>query len=192
MAGPLGKGRFGVTLEGAVQRASSLDLRIRNQVDDLLLKRPYEVVSDIRAYLIRRADEMSVGNNPWKLLKFREDVGGFWLIALGPSIDKGDTADHFHFDSGARLSFVIVLREHDNSARLITFRYQYQLPDGASPSFLRFDLNQATHENPLTEPLCHLHPGLEDVRLPLSLHAPIEILDRIFFVVDKNIAPGAP
>jgi len=178
-----------VTLEEARKRASSLDLRIRNQVDGLLLHRPYEVLSDIRAYLMRRSDEMSVRNNTWKLLKFRGEANGFWLITLGPSIDKRDSADHFHFDSGARLSFLIVLREENNRARLIAFRYQYQLPDGASPNFLRFDLNQATHENPLTEPLCHLHPGLEDVRLPLSLHTPIEILDRIFFVIDKNI-PG--
>jgi hypothetical protein len=176
-----------VTFEEARKRATSLDAKLQDQVNGLLLQRPYEVFSSILAYLIRRADEMSVRNNPWNLLKFRKDPNGFWLITLGPSIDKGNTADHFHFDSGARLSFLIVLREDNKSARLIAFRYQYQLPDGVSPNFLRFDLNQAIHENPLTEPLCHLHPGLEDVRLPFSVHTPLEILDRIFFVIDKNL-----
>jgi hypothetical protein len=135
---------------------------------------------------------MSTTNNPWNSLKFREVTNGVWLITLGPTIDKGLTLDHFKFDSGARLSFGLTLREHEHSTRLVSFRFQYQLPDGTSPNFLRFDLNPAAHENPLTEPLCHLHPGLEDVRLPLSLHDPLEILDRIFFVVDRNLKLQSP
>jgi len=50
---------------------------------------------------------------------------------------------------------------------------------------LRFDLNDAPHPDPLGEPRCHLHPGVDEIRLPFSLHHPIEILDRIFFVLEK-------
>jgi len=176
-----------VTIEEAVRRATALDKVLHTRVGEFSLESVHEVVSSIRAYLIRRAGEMSLENNPWTSLKFKEASRGVWLIALGPTIDKGDTPDHFHFDSGARLSFGLTLQEDGKRSRLVSFRYQYNMPEGKSPSFLRFDLNHATHENPLMEPLCHLHPGLEEVRLPFSVHHPLEILDRIFFVVDKNL-----
>jgi len=181
--------RLGVTSGGgdAVNRATSLDSKLRAQIDEFTLPSAHKVFSSIRAYLIRRTDEISTANNPWVSLKLREVTNGVALIILGPTIDKGSTPDHFHFDSGARLSFGITLRERDGGTQLVSFRYHYQLPDGVSPSFLRFDLNPSAHEDPLAEPLCHLHPGLEDVRLPLSMHDPLEILDRIFFTVDQNL-----
>jgi hypothetical protein len=187
MVGATWKRRFGVTIEDALKRATSLDTKLQAQVDGFSLPPAHKVFSSIRAYLIRRADEMSTTNNPWNLLKLREATNGIWLIALGPTIDKGPTPGHFNFDSGARLSFGLTLRDHERGTRLVSFRYQYQRPDGTSPNFLRFDLNPAAHGNPLAEPLCHLHPGLDGVRLPLSLHDPLEILDRIFFVIDKNL-----
>ena len=176
-----------MTIEDAVRRATALDGVLLTRIGDFTLEAPHKVFSSIRAYLIRRADETCVENNPWASLKFTTASKGVWLIAIGPTIDDGDTPDHFHFDSGARLSFGLTLQDDGNRSRLVSFRYQYNLPNGKSPSFLRFDLNRALHENPLTEPLCHLHPGLEKVRLPLFLHHPLEILDRIFFVVDKNL-----
>lgn len=169
-----------MTIPDAVQRAASLDEKLRSQVDEFHLQPAHEVSSKIRGYLIRRANEISATNNPWNSLKFKKVTNGIWLITLGPTIDKGPTPDHFHFDSGARLSFGLTLREHESGTKLVSFRYHYQLPDGISPHFFRFDLNPSAHENPLTEPLCHLHSGLEDVRLPFSVHDPIEILDRIF------------
>jgi hypothetical protein len=176
-----------VTIENAVKQAVVLDKVLQAQIGAFILEAPHKVVSSIRAYLIRRAGEIAADNNPWVSLEFTKASKGVWLITMGPTIDQGETPDHFHFDSGARLSFGLTLKEDGNRSRLVSFRYQYNLPDTKSPRFLRFDLNPATHENPLTEPLCHLHPGLEDVRLPWSLHHPLEILDRIFFVVDRNL-----
>jgi hypothetical protein len=69
----------------------------------------------------------------------------------------------------------------------VTFRFHYQLADGSSPEYIRFDLNEAINEDPLSEPRCPLHPGLENARIPLSLHDPIMILDQIFFVLDSNV-----
>ena len=176
-----------MTIENAVKRAVALDKVLQARVEACIMEAPHKVFSSINAYLIRRAGEIAAENNPWNSLKFTTASKGVWLIAMGPTIDEGETPGHFHFDSGARLSFGLTLQEDGNRSRLVSFRYQYNLPDGKSPSFLRFDLNRASHENPLAEPLCHLHPGLKDVRLPSSLHHPIEILDRIFFVVDKNL-----
>ena len=78
------------------------------------------------------------------------------------------------------------MREAERGSQLVEFRYHYQRPAGASPEYLRFDLNKAAHPDPLSEPRCHLHPGLENVRIPLSMHDPFEILDRIFFVIEES------
>jgi hypothetical protein len=176
-----------VTLGRAQGRARALDTRTQEQIVSHVLSPAHVVFSEIRAYLIRRADEMAEDNNPWTLLRFVPPSNGISLIAVGPTIDKGPTTKHFRFDSGARLSFGLTLKEQDDGSRLISFRYHYQLPDGHSPAYLRFDLNESLHADPLTEPCCHLHPGIEDVRIPLALHNPFEILDRIFFGIDKNI-----
>ena len=175
-----------MTIERARKRAEALDSKTHDEIGQLQLGRPHEVFSDIRAYLLRRSEEMNCRNNPIQLLKLRE-TNGVALIALGPTIDKGSTPEHFHFDSGARLSFGLTLREVDRESQLVSFRYHYQLPAAGSPEYLRFDLTDAPHQDPLMEPLCHLHPGLEDVRIPLSLHHPFDILDRIFFVLEKGL-----
>jgi hypothetical protein len=67
----------------------------------------------------------------------------------------------------------------------VEFRYHYQLPAAHAPAYFRFDLNNAAHTDPLMEPRCHLHPGLENVRIPMAVHSPFEILDRIFFVLEE-------
>lgn len=125
-------------------------------------------------------------NNPIQLLKFKPEQNGVAEIALGPTFDNGPTSEHFHLDSGARLSFGMTVRDLDRRrSQLVSFRYHYQLPAARYPAYLRFDLNNAPHLDPLSEPQCHLHPGLEYVRIPMSLHDPFEILDRVFFVLEK-------
>ncbi|MGH9444923.1 MAG: hypothetical protein ACRD3O_04235 [Terriglobia bacterium] len=175
-----------MTLERARRRAEGLDSKSHDEIGQLRLGRPNEVLSEIRAYLLRRSEEMDTRNYPIRLLK-QHATNGVLLIALGPTVDKGSTPEHFHFDSGARLSFGLTLREVGRQSRLVSFRYHYQLPAARSPEYLRFDLNDAPHADPLVEPRCHLHPGLENVRIPLSLHHPLEILDRIFFVIEKGL-----
>jgi len=175
-----------LTRDRALKRAAALDAKTHEEVREQLYGPPHRVLSQIRAYLIRRSEEMETSNNAIKLLKFRQDAHGIALIVLGPTFDKGPTPGHFHFDSGARLSFALTLRERGHSSELVAFRFHYQLPEGSSPEYLRFDLNETLHDDALAEPRCHLHPGLEDVRIPLSLHDPIAILDQIFFVLDRT------
>jgi hypothetical protein len=175
-----------VTRELALRRAAALDGKTHSEVGERLLPPPRKVLSEIRAYLLRRSEDMNTRNNPIQLLKSTKSKG-VASISLGPGIDKGPTPQHFHFDSGARLSFGLTLRERDRGAQLVSFRYHYQLPPAQSRQYIRFDLNEAQHEDPLSEPRCHLHPGLEDVRLPTSLHDPFEILDRIFLVLEESM-----
>jgi len=185
MAGLTGQGRFNLTRDAARKRAAALDAKTHKEAHERLYGPPYRVLSQIRAYLIRRSEEMETANNAIKLLKYHDDGHGMALIVLGPTFDKGPTPAHFHFDSGARLSFALTLREQGHASELVASRFHYQLPEGSSPEYFRFDLNETLHEDPLFEPCCHLHPGLEDVRIPVSLHDPIEILDQIFFVLDR-------
>jgi hypothetical protein len=175
-----------VTRDRALKRAAEMDQRTHGEIAARSFPPPHKMFSAIRAYLLRRSEDMSTRNNPIQLLRF-SDTNGAASIVLGPGIDKGPTPEHFHFDSGARLSFGLTLRERDRGAQLVSFRYHYQLPTAQSPEYIRFDLNEAQHEDPLSEPRCHLHPGLEDVRLPISLHDPFEILDRIFFVLEGSV-----
>jgi hypothetical protein len=132
----------------------------------------------LRAYLEHQAS---------KLKRTEPQRSGFVSIDLGPTIDKEPTPDHFFFDSGARLSVGVTLRENGSGSSLVAFRFHYVLPDNSSLRFLRFDLNEQAHQDPLMEPRCHLHPGLDEVRLPLPVLDPFEVLDRIFFVIEPAL-----
>lgn len=106
---------------------------------------------------------------------------------MGPSIDKGPTDLHFNLESGARLSFGITLREGNGRCSLVAYRFQLNLPETQSPPFYRFDLNEKGHESPLTEPRCHYHLGVEDVRLPCPALTPLDVLDRVFMVIEPQL-----
>jgi len=173
-----------VTLERARTLAEALDAKTDRELIELRLGPPYKVLSQIRAYLLRRSEEIKTRNNPIQLLRYYLE-NDFAQIDLGPSIDTGPTPQHFHFDSGARLSFGLTLREVDGQWRVISFRYHYVLPGQQSPQYLRIDMRDAPHPDPLIEPRCHLHPGIDDVWIPFSIHHPIEILDRIFFGLER-------
>ena len=168
-----------MTRDRALKRAADIDRRTHLEIGARAFPSPRKMFSAIRAYLLRRSDDIKTRNNPIQLLKFAES-NGVASIVLGPGIDKGPTPHDFHFDSGARLSFALILRERDGGSQLVEFRYHYQLPDqlpaSPSPGYFRFDLNRSPHTDPLSEPRCHLHPGLEDVRLPISLHGLLRFL----------------
>src|SRR5437867_8413329 len=104
MAGPPWQGRFGVTPEDALRRAVALDKKTQSEIEERLFRSPKDVFSEMRAYLYHRSEEMNTRNNPYGLLKLHADDSRA-LIVLGPEFDKGPTPEHFHFDSGARLSF---------------------------------------------------------------------------------------
>lgn len=164
---------------------------LRGQVDALLLEAPKKVFSRLRAYLFGRTEDMQTWNDVGRKLRKVPNPDGSVSINLGPSIDKGPTPDHFHLDSGARLSFGITLREAGSGSALVAYRFHFCLPADRLPEFLRFDLNPRVHDNPLGEPRCHLHPGLEPVRLPLPALDPFEVLDRVFFVIEPALEPGS-
>jgi hypothetical protein len=170
-------------LEDAQNRAVALNLEIDREADAHQLDEVNTFLTRIRSLLMSNEQE-EVSNNIHILLKkteSREMVD----IVLGPQIDKGPSEGHFKFDTGARLSFGITLRRERRKATLNSYRFHYVFPEGHSPAFIRFDLNARGDRPPLEESRCHLHPGLSKTRIPSRVLSPIEVLDRVFYVLDK-------
>lgn len=162
----------------ARQRALSLDRALSERASQIVMGRPTGVFLRLRAYLEHQAS---------KLKRTEPDRNGLVSICLGPAFDKGPTPEHFLFDSGTRLSFWLMLHEENGESSLVAYSFRYWLPSGRSPEFLRFDLNRESHPDTLKKPRCHLHPGLDQVRLPLPVLDPFEVLDRIFFVIEPAL-----
>ena len=171
--------------DDARTRAGSLDQALARPV--ILPEEPNRVFRRLRGCLQEQAQLSRVLNDVYRIIKIADGRGALASICLGPTFDKGPTSEHFHFDSGARLSFALTLREGGSSSSLVAYRFYYHLPAGRSPEFLRFELTPEPHVDPLAEPRCHLHPGLDKVRLPLPVLDPFEILDRIFFVIEPAL-----
>ena len=170
----------------AHERAKTLDVGIEQLLAGIVLPSVRDSVAQIRAYLQWQNADLGQRNNVLRILKKNEDQHTA-VITVGPSIDKGPTDSHFYLESGSRLSFTIVLREGNGRCSLVLYRFQLNLPEDQSPSFYRFDLRGEAHETPLTEPRCHYHLGAKDVRLPCPVLTPLEVLDRIFLVIEPRL-----
>ena len=169
----------------AHERAKALDEGIEQSLAGLALPS----VAQIRAYLQGQDADLGHRNNVLRILRTFSNHG-LTFVSVGPSFDKGPTETHFHLESGARLSFGITLREANGRCSLIAYRFHLSLPEGQSPSFYRFDLNDKADETPLTEPRCHYHPGVDNVRLPCPALTPLEVFDRIFMVIEPQLLEG--
>jgi hypothetical protein len=170
----------------AHERAKALDESTATSLASLSLPSAREAIAQLRTYLSRREAEIRKGNNVAALLR-QATSRNTVTIALGPSFDKGPTDRHFLLKSGARLSFGLTVREANGRSSLVAYRFQLNLPEIHQPSFYRFDLNEKAHAEPLQEPRCHLHPGSDQVRLPCPVLSPLEILDRIFHVIEPSL-----
>ena len=171
---------------GAHERAEALDGGIEQSLAGLALSSVRDSVAQIRTYLQKQDADLGHRNNVLRILKIAESQG-LTFISVGPSIDKGPTESHFQLESESRLSFGITLREANGRCSLVAYRFHLNLPGGQSPAFYRFDLNDKAHKTPLTEPRCHYHPGVDDVRLPCPALNPLEVLDRIFLVIEPQV-----
>jgi hypothetical protein len=171
---------------GAPERARNLDGAIERLLASIILPASRDLIAQVRTYLLRQNADMGLRNNVHAILKTTGSRGAL-SITLGPSFDKGPEESHFYLESGSRLSFGITLRESNEGSSLVAYRFHLSLPESHSPSFYRFDLNREAHPTPLFEPRCHFHPGTEEVRLPSPALMPLEVLDRIFLVIEPQL-----
>src|SRR5262245_18897462 len=171
---------------GAPTRAKILDGRYEEALASIGLPPAQDVAAQVRAYLQHQDAELSRKNNALRLVK-KTESHGVTSIMLGPAIDKGPTDQHFYLESESRLSFSIEIRETQGRCSLVAYRFHLSLPDGMSPSFYRFDLNSQAHASPLTEPRAHYHVAPDYIRLPSPVLTPLEVLDRIFEVIEPQV-----
>ena len=175
---------------GAPERARELDGGLERLVGSLVLPSSRDAIAQVRTYLLKQDADAGNRNNVYQILKTTTSRGVV-SMTVGPPFDKGATDSHFYLESGSRLSFGITLRESNRRCSLVSYRFQLNLPEGSVPSFYRFDLNDKAHETPLFEPRCHFHPGVEEVRLPCPALTPLEVLDRIFLVIEPQLLVAA-
>jgi len=175
-----------LSLEDEAQaRAELLDQTLAQPV--VLSEKPRRVFSRLRAYLWEQSQLSGIPSNVYSALKHAPQHGGEVLISLGPTFVRGPSDPPFVLASGARLSFALTLRDSGSHSSVVAYSFRYYLPTDRWPEFLRFDLNRENHPDPLAEPRCHLHPGLNEVRLPAPVLDPFAVLDRIFFVVEPAL-----
>lgn len=148
------------------------------------------LASDVRKCLMIAADEGVLRSPPetiFRLLKTEErapEQGTIVMVLLGAAtFDKGQSDDDGFFirSDGARLSFgVTVAYRRGVEPEMLTYRFHLRFPRNSSPTFIRFDLNDESRE-PLIEPRSHLHPGSDEIRLPVPVMTPLEILERLLY-----------
>lgn len=96
------------------------------------------------------------------------------------------TADQIRIkrSDGAWLHFTITLRCATTGKKkgkkveaLWAYDFELVFPDGHSPSFVRFDLNEPGHDNEDREIRSHMHPANDDLLVPAPVMSPEELLD---------------
>lgn len=88
--------------------------------------------------------------------------------------------DRFIRKDGVCCNFKIVVREVDAGLELVSYVLHLDAPEDhdAPPRFLRWEYTARRKKNvdAIREPLAHLHPGHDDVRLPTPVHGPKELI----------------
>lgn len=163
----------------AAEAAKALDQRTEDDITRLGLPNARRCYSEVRYYLQRRKDKRRIKTLP-KIDQYRED--GDLVIDVGPRTEREPGG--IEFESGAHLTFGITLRDDSTGAKLVGYRYRLDLPNTSGLRFIRIDLNREPHENPLEVPRSHIHPGFENVHLPFPVMSPLDVLDRIFDVIE--------
>lgn len=146
---------------------------------------PGDLFKQIRTALLSASDENILRSAPHDVMRRLHMQGGQGEVVLihgGETFDKGQPEGRFFdFSDGSRLSFGCTIDYRAASPSLLAYRFHLRFPPGGRPAFLRLDLNPEPKENSLVEPRCHIHPGVEEVRLPAPLMSPLEILGILLF-----------
>ena len=100
----------------------------------LALPSARDAEAQVRTCLLRQDADLENRNNVYRIFKTTRSHGVV-SISVEPTFDKGPTDSHFYLESGARLSFGIILRESNSRCSLVAYRFQLNLPQACVPSF---------------------------------------------------------
>jgi hypothetical protein len=69
----------------------------------------------------------------------------------------------------------------------VSYRFHLHLPPTSGLRFVRIDLNSYKEgHDQLHMPRSHVHPGFEGIHIPFPAMRPLEVLDRIFHVIEPH------
>lgn len=150
---------------------------------------PNDLFRTVRGYLIQASDNGALRTKP-------NEVFGLLKLASSPFRERDQKAilggekdlkrrgglPCFVRHDGATFDFVITVTRRPGEP-MVLFAYDFELrfPAGLEPRFVRFDLNEAGHENEKDGLRCHMHPGHDDLQVPAPLLHPIELLDLLIY-----------
>jgi hypothetical protein len=81
---------------------------------------------------------------------------------------------------GVACNFKIVVRETKESLELLSYVLHLEAPQNhaAGPQFLRWEYSpeRKTNVDAIKEPLAHIHPGHDHVRVPSAVLSPKELI----------------
>lgn len=157
--------------------------RTDSNLDVLNLPAPHACFREIRFYLQRMTDTGRTTNGTRALSQRVVDTGEMQITA-GPSIFREPSENCVEFRSRAKLAFGVTLRVENARTRLLSYRFHLQLLPTSGIRFVRIDLNPVGHNDPLQVPRSHIHPGFPQIHLPYPVMTPLEVLDRIFHVIE--------
>ena len=167
--------------------ARSFDQRSAEHLNVLELPSPHEYFRQIKWYLQRMTDKGRVARCA-SLLKQKTTEQGEAQIDAGPTIYRSSEAC-IRFSSGAELSFGITLRNELERSKLVAYRFHLELPPDSGLKFVRIDLNGPQNlYDPLQIPRSHIHPGFPHIHVPFPVMSPLEVLDRLFHVIEPHFA----
>lgn len=129
----------------------------------------------------------------------KKDDGNRFTIAGGlidgnKPFDRAPELARLNRPDGAWLHFTLTLQCDKQSRVEELWAYDFELvfPEGHSPAFVRFDLNQPDHPNAAREIRSHMHPANDDLQLPAPVMNPEELLDVLLRRLKNQRDPNRP
>lgn len=110
-----------------------------------------------------------------KLIKITGKHKGERALLCG---DRNST--WFARSDGLTCNFAIAVRENDDHLELLSYvlHLECTAPTMAGPKFLRFEYSPSRKDgvSAVKEPLAHMHPGHDHVRIPSPVFSPSELI----------------
>lgn len=150
-----------------------------------LAGRPTDLLRELRAILIDGHDAGKIRSAPaeiYDMIKVdkKTDIHGRFLITGGDR--EGER--RIKLSNGARLSFALIVKEVEAGLEVLSYSFNLKYSKRSLPRFVRFDLIDAPHEDPVKEPRSHIHHGHDRIRLPAPLLTPTEIVFSLLYSRD--------
>ena len=169
--------------------AALFESRTAEDLAKLELSPPEQCFREMRFYLQRMTDKGRTISGTQPLKKYKLSTGETQINA-GPTVFRDPCESCVRFRSGAQLSFGVILRLRDGRTKLLAYRFHLELLSTSGLPFVRIELNPSKDDyDPLHMPRSHLHPGYKNVHVPYPVMRPLEVLDRIFYVIEPAFTP---